>query len=220
MDSVHRYYEDIASKYDQDRFQNSYGRYIDALERPILSSLLSSSGPKENLEIACGTGRFLNFAHTGVDVSKNMLKIAREKYPEAHLVNASFDAIPLEEQSFSNIYAFHLVMHLNDSKVEKLSKEAMRLLKDDGSLIIDVPSHFRRRFKSKRNDWHGSYAPPLRIFEQLGWTITKVHPVMFVPIHRIPNRFRGGFLSVEKVLSTLIPTFCASYMILEMRKTQ
>lgn len=218
MDSITLYYEKIAFQYDQIRFGNSYGQYVDTLERTVLSSILYDSNPTENLEIACGTGRLFHYAQTGVDISKNMLRVTREKYPNAHLVNASFDSIPLETGLFSNIYAFHLLMHLNESKIEGFSKEAMRLLKDDGRLIVDVPSLFRRRFKPSRRHWHGSYAPSLATFEDLGWTIERVHPIMFLPIHRVPKKLRKSCLVMETLLSSFLPTHYASYMILEMRK--
>ena len=83
VDSIAQYYENLAFTYDQVRFGNSYGQYIDSLERSVLSSILGRSNPKENLEIACGTGRLLDFANIGVDISTNMLRVAREKYPHA-----------------------------------------------------------------------------------------------------------------------------------------
>ena len=220
MDSIAQYYENLAFTYDQVRFGNTYGQYIDSLERGVLSSILGTSNRKENLELACGTGRLLDFADTGVDISANMLHVAREKYPHAHLINASFDSVPLEDKSYANIYAFHILMHLNEASAYSLSKEAMRLLKDNGRLIIDVPSHFRRSFSSQRKHWHGSYAPNVAIFERWGWTITRVYPIMFVPIHRVPKRLRSSCMFMERLLSSILPKVCASYMILEMRKTR
>ena len=218
MNPIAQYYENLAFRYDEDRFGNSYGRYVDNLERSVLSSILDESDPEGNLEIACGTGRFLDFAHTGIDISKNMLRVAREKHPHARLIHTSFDSIPLDDRTYNNIYAFHLLMHLNESDARTLFAEAMRLLKDDGRFIIDVPSHFRRRFSSRRRDWHGSYAPQIALFEHWGWKVSRTYPIMFIPIHRVPKRFRRSCLPVEKYLSTCIPTCCASYMVLEMRK--
>lgn len=220
MDSIAEYYDNLAFQYDDNRFQNSYGQYIDALERSILSSILAGSNPQENLEVACGTGRLLQFANTGVDISPKMLHVAQKKHPSAHLVEASFDSIPLADRSYSNMYSFHFLMHLDESKAERFSKEAMRLLKDDGRLIVDVPSHIRRRFKPKRRHWHGSYAPQVSLFERWGWTICGMYPIMYVPIHRVPNRFRSSFLNVERVLSSFVPPRYASYVVLEMKKTR
>ena len=62
MNPIQDYYDKIAHKYDADRFGNSYGRYIDALEREILTTWLHGVKPENVLDIGCGTGRFLDFA--------------------------------------------------------------------------------------------------------------------------------------------------------------
>ena len=41
-ENVAQYYDDLAKDYDQDRFGNSYGLFLHALERPILERLLQS----------------------------------------------------------------------------------------------------------------------------------------------------------------------------------
>ena len=38
MNPIQDYYDKIAHQYDADRFENSYGRYIDALEREFLTT--------------------------------------------------------------------------------------------------------------------------------------------------------------------------------------
>ena len=80
MNQIVTYYNELANDYDENRFKNSYGNYIDKQERGILNILLNK---KENiLDLACGTGRLSNYATSGVDASVNMVEIARKKYPE------------------------------------------------------------------------------------------------------------------------------------------
>lgn len=79
-DKVVEYYDHLAKDYDRDRFGNSYGRFIDAEERAVLSRWkVKDSG--RVLEVACGTGRLLDFAAAGCDASSEMLAVAREKHP-------------------------------------------------------------------------------------------------------------------------------------------
>lgn len=67
-DKVVEYYDHLAKDYDRDRFGNSYGRFIDAEERAVLSRWkVKDSG--RVLEVACGTGRSLDFAAAGCDAS-------------------------------------------------------------------------------------------------------------------------------------------------------
>lgn len=93
MQPVHDYYEQLAPRYDQDRFGNSYGRYIDAMERAILRKWLAAIPPQEVVDIGCGTGRLLDFAMTGVDASPAMLQVAADKYPNRRLIHSSLPGL-------------------------------------------------------------------------------------------------------------------------------
>ena len=51
------YYDTIADQYDESRFDNSYGQFIDYQERRILDQLIKLPTDAKCLEMACGTGR-------------------------------------------------------------------------------------------------------------------------------------------------------------------
>ena len=57
------YYDQLAKEYDSDRFANSYGKYIHAQESKVLDRYLNKSETDYNLDLATGTGRFLEYAH-------------------------------------------------------------------------------------------------------------------------------------------------------------
>ena len=83
---IKKYYNDLASSYDSNRFNNSYGKYIDSQERLFLDAFLPKIPSEKILDLGCGTGRFLDFAKYGVDVSPNMIAIAKSKFPEKEIV--------------------------------------------------------------------------------------------------------------------------------------
>lgn len=74
MNEIKTYYDQIATEYDKDRFANSYGSFIDVQERTILKQYLE--GVENIVDIACGTGRFMEFCATGLDISEAMLAVA------------------------------------------------------------------------------------------------------------------------------------------------
>lgn len=94
------------------------------------------------LEIGVGTGnlasKFLsnNYDIVGIDQSREMLSVAKEKYPMLKVRLGEFLKIPYENKHFDIIistYAFH---HLNESEKCIAIEEMMRVLKDDGTIII------------------------------------------------------------------------------------
>jgi len=51
------YYNQLAGRYDDERFANSYGAYIHAQERRLLQCWLAPITHGKILDLACGTGR-------------------------------------------------------------------------------------------------------------------------------------------------------------------
>ena len=84
--AVKNYYDKLASTYDENRFANSYGRYLHRQEAAVLNRYL---GPLENravLDLACGTGRFMDYCTVGADFSSEMVAAAKAKHPDKSFV--------------------------------------------------------------------------------------------------------------------------------------
>lgn len=94
------------------------------------------------LEIGVGTGnlasKFLSKGCNiiGIDQSRDMLTFAKKKYPNLKLRLGEFLKIPYENKSFDVIvstYAFH---HLKDEEKVVAIEEMLRVLKDDGIIVM------------------------------------------------------------------------------------
>lgn len=94
------------------------------------------------LEIGVGTGnlasKFLNnnYEIIGIDQSREMLSVAKEKYPRLKVRLGEFLKIPYDNKSFDIIistYAFH---HLNEDEKYIAIEEMIRVLKGNGAIII------------------------------------------------------------------------------------
>ena len=92
---IEEYYSHLANQYDQDRFDNSYGQFIDIQEKNIVRNIITKNNEKV-LDLGCGTGRFLEFAEYGIDISAEMIEIAKNKYPNRNLfVGNAVKACPM-----------------------------------------------------------------------------------------------------------------------------
>jgi len=221
-ESIRDYYDALAPAYDRDRFANSYGRYVDGVERGLLRAWLRGRAPESTVELACGTGRFLDFAGTGVDLSPAMLAQARAKWPARRLVLADAASTGLATGGFGAVICFHLLMHLDPSTCRAVFAEAARLVAPGGSFVFDIPSSPRRRL-SKRppSGWHGDNAASLddvRRWAGEAWRLKRWRGIVAMPIHRIPQRWRGRLAGVDAWMGRTPLGRWSSYYVCEMER--
>lgn len=144
--AIQKYYDQLASTYDENRFSNSYGQYIDAQERKFLTSFFTSvKRLNKTLDLGCGTGRLLDFATSGVDFSEEMLSQAKAKYPYKNLTVGNITDIPFENESMYCIFSFHVIMHQDRETTQLFLSESWQKLKPEGFLIFDFPVKRRRK---------------------------------------------------------------------------
>jgi ubiquinone/menaquinone biosynthesis C-methylase UbiE len=212
------YYDTLAREYDQDRFNNSYGRFIDRCERNVLNKLITAD--EIVLDLACGSGRFLNYASIGLDASKEMLAVAQQKFPDKKLHLCNAEQTPLDPASVDTIISFHFFMHLDQEKTDKIILECNRILKKGGRIIFDVPSKKRRKLmRYKSNNWHGAHSLSLDALKAIpDFKIKQTFGILFLPIHRFPTFIRPFLSQIDTVLSSSFLKEYSSYLIIELEK--
>lgn len=135
MEKNQKNYNLIAEEFSQtrnfisDNFKNWIKKYIREKEKI--------------LDWGCGNGRFYEILkandYYGIDISKNMIAIARQKYPEANFTISSPLVIPYPDNFFDKIISLAVFHHLPSKKLRiQFLKEAQRTLKPNGLLILTV----------------------------------------------------------------------------------
>lgn len=222
IEAVKKYYDELAPTYDSNRFENSYGKYIDYQERRFLEKKLGRQSEHKILDLGCGTGRFLEFANYGVDISPRMIEVAQSKFPDTQIKEGSVSEIPFENGFFDTIYSLHVIMHLNPEITAGFLKESHQKLNQNGKLIFDFPSKKRRKLVNYHSEnWHAAnHFSTDEILEMTKnqWEKKSQKGILFLPIHRFPNWMRPLFIRIDSLLCSSFLKEYASYIIIELEK--
>lgn len=136
-----RYYKKYDAWYDKNKFA-----YLSELE--ALRKVLPRKG--RGLEVGVGTGRFaapLKIA-VGIDPSKNMIRIARQRSVNARV--GSGECLPFRNATFDYVAIIITLCFVQDP--QKVLKEARRVLKKKGKIIIAIidKNSFLGKFYQKK----------------------------------------------------------------------
>lgn len=143
------YYDTRAPEYDE--WYLGLGRFADR-DRPgweeecsALTRAIADLAPTRTLDVACGTGfltRHLRGEVIGLDQSAQMLAIARERVPDAALVQGDALALPFDDLSFDRLFTGHFYGHLDRGQRRRFLAEARRVAPE--LIVIDAakqPDH-------------------------------------------------------------------------------
>ena len=119
---VREYFDNIALLYDKWKQKNYY--YYESMK--FIYNINIPKGSKV-LDIGCGTGEILNHVKpssgVGLDISENMLALARKKFRDFEFINGSAENITLNEK-FDYIIMADLISYVEDiwSIIKQLKK--------------------------------------------------------------------------------------------------
>ncbi|MBR5656059.1 MAG: class I SAM-dependent methyltransferase [Prevotella sp.] len=219
---VVEYYDSIAKDYDDSRFNNSYGQFIDFQERRTLNRLISIKESSLRLEMACGTGRLTNYATHGLDASAEMMSLASQRHPDVEFKQASATETDFEDSMFDVVYTFHLLMHLDEDTIQQIFDEANRILKPGGRFIFDIPSKKRRNLlHHKQATWHGATGFDCKDVNRLArnnFELRSIHGMMMLPVHKLPRSVRKPLQKFDYLLANGWLKNYSSYLIYELQK--
>ena len=122
----------LAQNYDK-WYESPYGRYADKLEKEFFLKLVDFEKGQSLLDVGCGTGHFsfwfhdLGFKVVGMDISTEMLKVARSKIKNEKIRFIQADAydLPFPDNSFDLVVFITTLEFL--SQPERALCEAFRV---------------------------------------------------------------------------------------------
>jgi SAM-dependent methyltransferase len=134
---------------------SSYSSVVWQWQRPVVEKLIQEfrrgrTGPIRLLDFACGTGRVTSALEPlvdetlGVDISKNMVALARAKCSKAQLKVGDILAQPdLLEGNFDLITAFRFLLNVEPQMRRRVLRRLHEVIRPDGWLIVNVHGNSR-----------------------------------------------------------------------------
>lgn len=132
-DSIKEFFDSIAPKWDNEPIA----------DKKILDIILDNGGIRENidiLDVACGTGVLFPYylernvkSITAIDLSPEMVKIAKSKFPQADVFCGDAENIILDKQ-FDAIMIYNAFPHFPEP--EKVIESLSKALKTGGRFTI------------------------------------------------------------------------------------
>lgn len=135
-EKITKHFNKIAGDYDLFKKKNSY--YYENLKK-MYSVLIPDSRDSEIIEIGCGTGDIIANLNPkfgmGIDISENMIALARKKHSKTEFKIAAAENVKLKEK-FDYIILPDVIEHLQS--VEKTISNLKRIMKPTSKMIISM----------------------------------------------------------------------------------
>lgn len=149
MQDNQTYYDEFAKIYEKER-HDGYHALLDELEVELVKKYATSQ--MSLLEVGCGTGLILKKLAScvkeakGVDLSKGMLELAKQKGLD--VTQGSATQLPFADESFDLVCSFKVLAHVE--KIEQALFEMNRVLKPGGILIAEFYNPWSLRYLVKK----------------------------------------------------------------------
>lgn len=108
----------------------------------LFAELVHDAGGGPVADVGCGPGYVTDHLHQagvdafGIDLSPEMIAIARRDYPHLRFEVGTMTDLDLEDASVTGIVAFWSVIHVPDDAVRGVFEEFRRVLRPRGSLLV------------------------------------------------------------------------------------
>lgn len=187
---IKKHFENIAFKYDKYKKNKYYKAILDILKKEIKKGKI--------LEIGCGTGNIISYLNpefgVGLDISKNMVKIAKSKNDRILFLNSDAENPALKEQ-FDCIIAVDLIEHLINplrffSNLHDICKENTRLVITSINPFYKIPLEILEKLKLKM---------PEGIHKWLG--LKDIENILLAANFRVIKKYKKLFSLIQVIMA-------------------
>jgi SAM-dependent methyltransferase len=137
----------VRAAYDAaaEQYVEAFAEDLDRLpvDRAVLDDFVTSlKGRGAVLDLGCGPAQVGQYVADrgvqviGIDLSREMLRVARDRSPRLPLLCADMRRLPIRSRSCSGVVAFYSIQHIPRSELDVGLAEFRRILPSAGRLLI------------------------------------------------------------------------------------
>ncbi|WP_067826289.1 class I SAM-dependent methyltransferase [Nocardia inohanensis] len=132
-DEVAQLYTDLVRGLLQD---NPYDRAL----LGIFAELIAGDGPVA--EVGCGPGRITAYLNSlgrkvfGVDISPEMIRLARAQYPDLSFEVGAIEELPIASDALAGLVAWYSIIHTPPARIPAVLGEFGRVMRSGAPLLL------------------------------------------------------------------------------------
>ncbi|MFC1625661.1 class I SAM-dependent methyltransferase [Patescibacteria group bacterium] len=145
------------------------------LEKPFVKRILGNrnNSNKKVLDLGCGQGRsidvlrgckYLDKNITGVDISKDLLKVAQKRFPDIGFVKGDVLSVDFPDSSFDTILTVMVLHFFTPNELSKIFSKCHRWLGNNGQFVLatlhpsrfaykDLDVYFKENQRTDKTPW-------------------------------------------------------------------
>lgn len=171
-----RWYNEHAYEYTAHVRNPNDSIYHSLYEKPAIYALLPDLRGKSVLSLGSGSGEDCNYLKqqgasqvTGIDISENLVSIAKNSYPECEFEVMDMERLAFEDASFDFIYSSLAIHYVEDWR--KVFQEVYRVLKPNSYFLFSCNHPVYSAMHTVRDDSMEKKAELSRILDRSSKTV-------------------------------------------------
>ena len=207
-------------KDDYNAIADTYAKCYSEIEycKAYIDEFIASLAGKKVLDIGCGAGQITDYltqrgiGTIGIDFSEELLKIAKQNFPNSKLILADICDYEQKEQ-VDGIITKDVLFHLSDENLLHVLQKFRRMLKPNGNLciIMDMPKEageqiFVEELDDKYQIYY-NYLTPEKLKDLLEKTGFNIENIQLVKDNDNASSYATGlmiFHASNQMIKTLI----------------